>query len=197
MEYHKCEAIGKLRAQRSGSDIYYTAFKFFKRRELQGIKLPKKKVRLADKAIKNNISCIYLEGEEDLSIPVYDSCDEIRKKIGVYLCKPSVTQAGFLHEIAKVYSEGKKIYIKVLNDFLGKGGTTSGNISSVFYSSYIFFKKLYISDKRPKSKHRVQIEREYPGEGIDTKQRHDRFWYIEGEQPYKDKFGKIYIEGRF
>ncbi|KIN07037.1 hypothetical protein OIDMADRAFT_36707 [Oidiodendron maius Zn] len=125
---------------------------------LDGIKLPKKKVRLADEAMKNDISRIHLEGEEYLSV---------------------------------------KSITKVLNDFLGKTGATSGNTSSVFYSSYIFFKKLRISDKKPKSKHRGQMEREYPGEGIDTKQRHDRVWYMKGERPYKDKFGKIHIEGRF
>lgn len=181
----------------SGSDVYYAAFKFFKRRELQGIKIPKKKVRPADEAIKNDVSRIRLGGEEDLSVPVYDSCDEIRKKIGAYLCKSGVTQAGFLCEIAKAYPEEKKIYIKVLNDFLGKRGATLGNISSVFYGSYIFFEKLYIRDKKPKSKYREQMEREYPGEGIDTKQRHDCIWCIKGERPYEDKFGKIHIEGRF
>ena len=181
----------------SGSDVYYAAFKFFKRRELQGIKVPKKKARSADEAMKHDVSCIRLEGEEDLSVPVYDTCDEIRKKIGAYLRKPGVTQAGFLREIAKAYPEGKKIYTKVLNDFLGKRGATSGNTSSVFYGSYIFFEKLRIVDKKPKSKHREQMEREYPGKGIDTKQRHDRVWCVKGEQPYEDKFGKIHIEGRF
>ena len=83
------------------------------------------------------VSRIYLAGEEDLSVPVYDSCNEIREKIGAYLRKPGVTQAGFLREIAKAYPEGKKIYTKVLNDFLGKRGATSGNTSSVYYGSYI------------------------------------------------------------
>lgn len=182
----------------SGSDVYYAAFKFFKRRELQGIKVPKKRVRPAEEATKSDVSRIHLEGEEDQSIPVYDSCDEIRKKISAYLREPGVTQAGFLREIAKAYPEGKKIQSKVLNDFLGKRGATSGNTSSVFYGSYVFFEKMRIRDKKPKSKHREQMEKEYPREGMETKRRLDGgIWCMKGERPYEDKFGKIHIAGKF
>lgn len=182
----------------SGSVVYSNAFKFFKKRELQGIKAPKKKAKPAVEAAKNDISDIHLEGEDEQAVPVYDSCDEVRKKISAYLREPGITQAGFLREIAKAYPEGKKIQSKVLNDFLGKRGPTAGNTSSVFYGSYVFFEKIRIRDKKPKSKHRLAMEAEYPGEGMDTKHRHDgRIWCLEGERPYEDKFGKIHIESRF
>ncbi|KUJ20829.1 uncharacterized protein LY89DRAFT_579498, partial [Mollisia scopiformis] len=182
----------------SGSDVYYNAFKFFKKRELQGIKLPKKKAKPAEEAAKNDVSGIHLEGETDQSVPVYDSCDEIRRKIRAYLPTPGVTQAGFLREIAKTYPEGKKIQSKVLNDFLGKRGPNAGNTSSVFYGSYVFFEKMRIRDKKPKSKHRETMEKEYGSEGMDTKHRLDGgIWCLQGERPYEDKYGKVHIDGRF
>jgi hypothetical protein len=123
----------------SGSDTYIEAFKFFKKRELQGIKAPKKKVKKAEEAVKNDVSAIQLEGEAEGNVPVFDSCDEVRRKISAYLREPGVTQAGFLREIAKTYGDGRKIQSKLLNDFLGKRGASAGNTSSVFYSSYVFF----------------------------------------------------------
>ncbi|KAF4631124.1 hypothetical protein G7Y89_g7010 [Cudoniella acicularis] len=182
----------------AGSDVYYNAFKFFKKRELQGKKVPKK-VKPAEEAKKNDVSAIHLEGEDDQTVPVYDSCDEIRKKINAYLREPGVTQAGFLREIAKAYPEGKKIQSKVLNDFLGKRGATAGNTSSVFYGSYVFFEKMRIRDGKPKSKHRETMEKEYRGKkGMDTKHRLDGgVWCSQGERPYEDKYGKLHIERKY
>jgi hypothetical protein len=159
----------------SGCDTYVEAFKFFKRRELQGIK-PPKKVEKAEETVKNDVSAIHLDGEGEVNVPVFDSCDEIRKKISAYLREPGVTQAGCLREIAKTYPEGKKIQSKVLNGFLGKKGASAGNTSAVFYSSYVFFEKMRIRDGKAKSKHRLEMEKQHPG-GFDVKHRRDG-WYI-------------------
>jgi hypothetical protein len=177
----------------SGCDTYIEAFKFFKKRELQGIKAPKKKVKKAEETVKNDVSDIHLDGEAGLNVPVYDTCDEIRKKISAYLREPGVTQAGFLREIAKTYPDGKKIQSKVLNDFLGKRGARAGNTSSVFYSSYVFFEKMRIRDGKPKSKHRQEMEKQHPG-GFDVKNRWDgRVLCRIGEHPWEDKYGKLHI----
>jgi len=78
-----------------GSYVYYNAFTLFKRRELMSIK-PAKKVKVSkeEEEKKMDISSIHLEGEEE--VEAYDTCDEIRKKINAFLCKPSITQAAFL-----------------------------------------------------------------------------------------------------
>ncbi len=177
----------------SGCDTYVQAFKFFKKRELQGIKAPKKKVKKSEAIVKNDVSGIHLDGEAEVNVPVFDSCDEVRKKISAYLREPGVTQAGFLREIAKTYPEGKKIQSKVLNDFLGKRGASAGNTSSVFYSSYVFFEKMRIRDGKPKSKHRQEMEKQHPG-GFDVKHRSDgRVWCFGNQRPVEDKYGKIHI----
>lgn len=72
------------RLEGSGSDAYGAAWEFFKRRELAGIKPAKKQKTTAASTNANatpDIGGISLEGEESDSVPVFDSCDEIRKKI--------------------------------------------------------------------------------------------------------------------
>ncbi|TVY20105.1 hypothetical protein LARI1_G001947 [Lachnellula arida] len=174
---------------------YPAAYRFFKKREAEGIKVPKKKVKKAEEAKKNDVSGIQLDGEADVSVPVYDSCDEIRKKISAYLREPQVTQAGFLREIAKTYPDGRKIQSKVLNDFLSKKGASAGNTSAVFYSSYVFFEKMRLRDGKPKSKHRQEMETRHPG-GFQTDKRRDHVWRMQGEHPYQDAYGEYHFTGR-
>jgi len=129
----------------------------------------KKKVKKGEEK-KYDVSGITLEGEAEVKVPVYDNCDEIRRKVKAYLREPGVTQAGFLREIAKTYLDGRKIQSKVLNDFLTKKGPGAGNRSAVYYSSYVFFEKIRVRDDKPKSKHRMDMERIYAEDGgMDTK----------------------------
>lgn len=183
----------------SKSDVYVKAFRFFKQREAKGIKVPTKKIKKGEETTAD-IADIKLDGEDTKSVPVYDSCDEIRKKIRAYLAEPGVTNASFLREIVKTYGDGRTIQGKVLNDFLGKRGATAGNSSSVYYSSYVFFEKLRLKNKKEKSKHRLEMERIYAEEGgVDIKHRSDLNFVTcrQGETPYEDQYGKLHIAGRF
>lgn len=185
--------VGRTKGIRSNT--YYAASTFFKKREAQGIKPIKKRVKKGEEK-EDDLSAIKLEGEDTISVPVFDSCDEIRKKICAYHREDGTTQAAFLREIAKTYPEPKKIQSKVLNDFLGKKGASAGNTSSVFYASYVFFEKLRIWDNKPKSKHRLQMEEEYAEDGgFDTKHRHDRCYVFTGESIREDKLGKLHVSG--
>ncbi|PQE30577.1 calcineurin is a calcium-dependent protein [Rutstroemia sp. NJR-2017a WRK4] len=177
----------------SMSDVYPNAFAFFKKRELQGIKPPKKKKISKEEENKQyDVSGIHLDGEEDASVPIYDSCDEIRKKINAHLTHPGVTQAGFCREIAKTYPDGKKIAPKTLHDFLSKKGPTAGNTSSVYYAAYVFFEKMRIRDKKPKSKHREEMEKVWSKEGgVGTERPYDRYLVGPNERPVQDKYGHI------
>jgi hypothetical protein len=175
---------------------YHLAFRFFQKREAKGIKVPKKKVKKVEEEKKLDVEGIKLPGEEETAVKVYDSCDEIRKKINAYLRQPGVTQAGFLREIAKTYPDGRKIQSKVLNDFLSKKGASAGNRSAVFYSAYVFFEKMRIKDGKPKSKHREEMERVHP-RGFNTDRRNTG-WVtcMEGEMPYEDQYGELHFAGR-
>lgn len=46
-----------------------------------------------------DISAIHLDGEEDDRVPIFDSCNEVRRKINAHLKKPGVTQAQFCRDI--------------------------------------------------------------------------------------------------
>ena len=64
-----------------GSDTYGSAYKFFKKRELRGIKMSRKKVKTADQDKSHDLSNIQLDGEETGNVEVYDTCDEVRRKM--------------------------------------------------------------------------------------------------------------------
>jgi hypothetical protein len=70
--------------------VCQNAFAFFKHRELNDIKAPRKKVKKEDEDKATDVSGVHLEGEEEEEIPVYDTCDMVRKKIREYLAHPSV-----------------------------------------------------------------------------------------------------------
>ncbi|KAJ3286703.1 hypothetical protein HK104_008907 [Borealophlyctis nickersoniae] len=185
-----------------GCDTYIQAARFFKKRELAGIKPPKKKkASKADEDKKHDVSDIHLDGEETGDVPVYDTC---RKKINAYLRQDGVTQAGFLREIAKTFGDGRKLQGKLLTDFLGKRGPNAGNTSSVFYAAYVFFEKIRIRDGKPKSKAREEMERIWDGSenwknggkpGFDrTTPSRNRAWVAADEIPVLDKYGQVSIQ---
>jgi len=122
-------------------------------------------------------------------------CDEVRRKIKAYLQQPSVTQAGFLREIAKTYTDGRKIQSKSLNNFLTRKGPCAGNTSAPFYASYVFFEKKRLREGKGKSNHRINMEREHPG-GFEVKTRRDRITCMQGDIPVEDAYGKITFANR-
>lgn len=157
------------------SAAYGAAWKFFKEREIAGIKLPLKKQRTSAVGEKDSavvdISDIYLSGEEDDDVPVFDTCDEVRKKIDAHLRKPGVTQAQFCRDIyaqlkgpcrpARVFQSSQ------LATFRNNMGPISGAKSKVFYAAYVFFEKLRIKQGKPKSRHHLEMEEEWGFMGLD------------------------------
>ncbi|KAH6647374.1 hypothetical protein BKA67DRAFT_594477 [Truncatella angustata] len=184
-----------------GSDMYYKAWRFFKKRELQGIKGTGAKkaktatTRAAGKTSETlNVSEVTLDGEDTGKVPVFDTCDEVRKKIRAFLRKDDVTQAAFLRELAKCFPEERKVQSKQLNDFLSKKGPLDGNTSCVFYSSYVFFEKLRIKGDKPKSAHRLEMEKVHPKSGVDVEIPQNRpMWLAGDEHAYTDKYGRVHI----
>lgn len=152
----------------AGSATYGNAWEFFKKREMAGIKTTKKKAKTSSAAASapaTDISNVSLPGEESGGVEVYDSCDEIRKKINAHLVKPGVTQAGFCRDLTAQLKTGTKIQSKQLSDFRSKKGPSMGNTSSVFYAAYVYFEKLRLAENKPKSKHRKEMEAAWAGRG--------------------------------
>ncbi|ETS78149.1 hypothetical protein PFICI_10211 [Pestalotiopsis fici W106-1] len=188
----------------SGSDMYYNAWKFFKKRELQGVKntAPKKAkttatAKASGKTVPDSLDVggVTLDGEDKGPVPVYDTCDEVRKKIRAQLRKDDVTQAAFLREIGKSFNPERKIQSKQLNDFLAKKGPLDGNTSAVFYGSYVFFEKLRVKQNKPKSATRLEMEKIYGKEGgVNITEPQNRgLWLLASESAYTDKYGQTHI----
>lgn len=190
----------------ANSCVYQNAFAFFKLRELNGVKIKKAKIGSAVEGgkgsgkseVDTNFEDIELEGEEDNEVPVYDSCEEIRKKIRAYLKKTGMTQAAFGRELGKMFNPEKKV--SGLAGFMGKKGPAAGNTNAAFYAGYVFFEKLRIRDGKPKSEHRLGMEDAWDGcepygsgkPGMGTKKVLDRVQYIgsAGSSLYQNEFGK-------
>lgn len=82
-------------------------------------------VKTATLATKNTSTAppqeIFLDGELDDTVPVYESCQEIRRKMTAYLSKPGVTLASFVRELnAQSHIPDAPMSANVLKTFRGK-----------------------------------------------------------------------------
>ncbi|KAI0887721.1 uncharacterized protein GGS22DRAFT_88365 [Annulohypoxylon maeteangense] len=176
----------------SESAMYSRAFAFFKKRELKGLKAsPPKKARKSDEKNVLDVDDIEMDGQNTQEVPVYDTCDEIRKKIRAFLRKPDISQAAFCQAISRSFpEEGRKVQSRQLNAFLSKKGAMMGNTSPVFYGAYVFLEKQRIKDGKPKSEMRDEMEKIHP-DGVNTSDPETR-WICRGnERPVHDKYGRI------
>ena len=185
----------KLKGPRAGdsNQTYERAFRFFKAREAAGIKEPqKKKAKKADDSKKSDLYSIELEGEDDESVEIYDTCDDIRRKIAAYLREPNVTQADFLRSLAQMIPDPTiKFQTSQLKSFQTKKGALGGNTSRVYYAAYVFFEKRRIALGKPKSKKRVEMEAEWEDEGgVDRERQGAVLCSRFGPQPFVDEYGK-------
>lgn len=120
-------------------------------------------------------------------LPVFDTCDTVRRKIRAILKKDGVTQAAFLRAItAAAYGtapEAPKIQAGQLTTFLKLMGPLWGNTSRVFYAVYVFFKKLGVKEGKKKSKDREMIEIHGPdGLDVETNADRQRYWVCAGRR---------------
>lgn len=188
-----------------GSDVYYGACRFFRKRELQGLHLPgpTKKTRHGggggdddhgnDDTKRLNdldVSGVTLPGEEAGAVRVHDTCDEVRRNIHALLRQPGIRQVDFLRAIAKSFPAPRKIQSKQLHDFLAKKGATAGNTSCVYYGAYVFFEKRRIRDGRPKSKMRLEMEAIHPA-GMNTTDIMNIYVGPLGPVPVEDEYGRV------
>lgn len=112
---------------------------------------------------------VYLEGEDEGEVEIYDSCDELRRKITAHILDSGMTKATFIRDIIRAASTEEypiaRIQHKQLSDFLALKGATGGASSKVCYASYVYFEKKRIAEGEAKSEHRLDMEDEWEGEG--------------------------------
>lgn len=135
------------------SQVYTKAWAYFAKRELAGLKMPTKKQKTSNAGSSGSgrsgqrttasvdISGIHLEGEEEDDVPVYETCDEVRRKITAFLGRDAVTKTQFCRDLHAQLRSAKapaKIQGSQLDRFRGNKGATSGCTSSVYYVSGLF-----------------------------------------------------------
>lgn len=79
---------------------------------------------------------MYISGEEDDAVPMFDTCDETRRKITLYLRKEGMTKMQFcraLHSQLQSPAAPANIQVSQLNRFRSYKGPTAGCTSSVYY----------------------------------------------------------------
>ena len=205
------------------SATFINAAIFFKRRELAGIGMPKqkkaktqaatealgkdqngaqgaksKKQEKEDAARERDVSAISLPGEETDSVPIFDTCDDLRTKINRYMREtPGVSNASFIREINKSLpgNSSKSASTQQLTTFLSSKGPTKGAESGVFYAGYIFLEKLRIKQGKLKTKKRQEMEDVWGQKGLELVDIGKRgLWLRAGEKVNIDKYGKVSIQ---
>jgi hypothetical protein len=135
-----------------------------------------------------------LPGDEDSTVEIYDSCDELRRKINALLRTGTITKAAFMRDIARAaYTDAPNIQSKQLTDFLTKKGATSGSTSRVCYASYVYFEKKRIAEGKAKSKHRRDMEDRWLGEGGLPRRREEKYFCHAQDALVQDALGSIRV----
>ncbi|CAI6096463.1 unnamed protein product [Clonostachys chloroleuca] len=109
---------------------------------------------------------VTLPGEDTGSVPVYDTCGEIRRKIRALLAK-GVSQAALSRALSKMLpgSQGQ-VSSRNLGTFMKQKHLMDGNTSPAFYAGYVFFEKQRIKNGKPKTKTRQEMEEAHGKTGV-------------------------------
>ncbi|KAJ6519343.1 hypothetical protein C8R45DRAFT_951088 [Mycena sanguinolenta] len=137
---------------------------------------------------------IALPGDDDATVEIYDSCDELRRKINALLRTGTITKTALLRDMSRAaYADAPNIQSKQLTDFLTKKGATSGSTSRVCYASYVYFEKTRIAEGKAKSKHRRDMEDRWDGEGGLPREREKAYICGVNDRIVQDALGSVRV----
>lgn len=133
-----------------------------------------------------------LDGEDDGSVPVYDTCNDVRTKIDAHLKKHKLSKKVFAEEISKCQPSGAtSVTGDQVSVFQKKNGPLAGNSTKAFYASYVYFEKLRIKEGKDKSKKRKEMEDIHGEKGVMTDRAIEsvHFTVPGGMKVHIDKYG--------
>ncbi|KAI1865723.1 hypothetical protein JX265_008046 [Neoarthrinium moseri] len=108
------------------------------------------------------LTSIHLDGEIDENVKIYDTCDDVRRKITGHV-KDS-TQAAFARELSQMMPH-TRINATHVGRFQKMKGPRAGGHNPVFYAAYVYFEKLRIKQGKKKSAKREQMEEHWEEKG--------------------------------
>ncbi|KAJ7438398.1 hypothetical protein B0H11DRAFT_2293903 [Mycena galericulata] len=152
----------------------------------------KKPKKVATDESPNDLFSITLPGDEDATVEIFDTCDELRRKINALLRTGTITKTALLRDMSRAaYSDAPNIQSKQLGDFLTKKGPTSGSTSRVCYASYVYFEKKRIAEGKAKSKHRRDMEDRWGGKGGLPRRREEKYYCHANDEIVQDALGSV------
>ncbi|KAI8995517.1 hypothetical protein BD414DRAFT_479763 [Trametes punicea] len=112
---------------------------------------------------------VLLEGEEEGDIPIYDDCNDIRRKIRALQKDPNFKVTHWLREIGNINNNSYQRFMKA-------SGPHGGASNGTYYAAYVYFEKVRIFEKKKKSAKRIRMEQEH-ARGLPTEERRGMWVY--------------------
>ena len=174
------------------SDQTCGRFLFLRAAKKAGVKEPiKQKVTKDEESATLDESGLSLREEVDDSIFVFDTCNEVRRKVAAYLREPGVTQAAFLRQFAKMLPDPTvNFQSKQLKDFQPKNGPLAGNMSRIYYAPYTFFEKRRVLKGKPRSKQREESEQVWAWRAGIDRERQEKVLCLASSPTDVDRWGQ-------
>ncbi|KAI9057094.1 hypothetical protein FKP32DRAFT_1681829 [Trametes sanguinea] len=101
---------------------------------------------------------VILEGEEEGDVPIYDDCNEIRRKIRLLLKQPGFKITHWLRDIGNINNNSYQRFMRAT-------GPRAGAENGTYYAAYVYFEKVRIFEGKKKTAKRIRNEQEHP-EGL-------------------------------
>jgi hypothetical protein len=140
------------------------------------------------------LSDIHLDGEIDEDVKIYDTCDDVRKKVNEHLKTSS--QAAFARELSEMLPV-TKINASHVSRFVKMKGPMAGGHNPVFYGAYLYFEKLRIKQGKKKSAKREKMEDHWASQGgFPREGSHNTYLTCRTGESWKiDALGRLQIKG--
>ena len=116
------------------------------------------------------VKSIRLEGELEGRVPVYDDCDEVRRKSLDFISSYGIRVSEWLRLIGGVNS-------KSWRDFVSYSGERAGAANKAYYAAYVLLEKLRIASNQEKSSKRILAEIEFGETGRLLKHEPRHKWF--------------------
>lgn len=115
-----------------------------------------------------DVSFINLPRETSESVPIFDTCDQVRLKISSLLTTSGMTRAAFMRFLsAAAFPTSKKgIQDRQLANFQSQKGDRRGCESNVYYAAYVYLEKLRVKRGEAKTERRLEMEEDLGVEGV-------------------------------
>ncbi|KAI0735296.1 hypothetical protein C8Q76DRAFT_711753 [Earliella scabrosa] len=130
-----------------------------------------KKGKAAAASAPKHWSEVVLEGEEEGEVPIYDDCNEVRRKIRLLQKEPGFKITHWLKEIGNINSNSFQRFMKA-------SGPTGGATNGTYYAAYVYFEKVRIAEGKKKTAKRLRNEADHMN-GMPLEDRR-RMWVFTG-----------------